>query len=129
MSQITYDFRFDSIEILDVCFHDCVKDRLEDVLASSVPREDYVTIEDLQKAFGGISRYQVGRYLEQVGAKPFGELKNYRDDGSRERGVGKVVYKKEVVPLIREAANQMVDVASIKADALQFLLQNNALKN
>lgn len=118
--ELVYDLRFDDVEIEDVNFADCVKDRLEDVLALNIPRDDYVTIEDLEEEFS-VSRYQVTKYLEQLGAEPFGELKNYTEEGRRTRGVGKVVYRKSVVDDIKNLTSTRVDVAAIKAQAAAIL--------
>jgi transcriptional antiterminator len=118
--KLIYDHRFDNLEIEDLAAIDCVKERLLDVIAAGILEEEYVTFDQLQEEFS-CSKYQISKYLEQIGAKPFGELKNVLESGKRMRGVGKLVFKKSVVDEVLELTKQDIDMEAIMASAKETI--------
>lgn len=96
-----------------------VKNKKMDVIQQGVDESSYVSMQHLQDAFG-ISRYHLVKYLKAIGATPIGERKNYID-GKRTRGVGKIVYPKEVLVSVRDFLSSQSDIEAIKIMAQQIL--------
>lgn len=117
-----YDTRFDQIVIETAEATELSRNRLIDVVAAGIPRENYHTLGDLEEAFM-LSRYQLKKLMIQVDAQPFGELITLDKEGNRGRGVGKVVYHPDVMDELRELAGSEIDVAAIKTNAEQMLSQ------
>lgn len=119
MSGLVYDNRFDEVEVVPLT-EAPRKEKLVDVLAVGLPRDSYVTMEDLERTFS-ISNYHVRKYLKRLGIEAFGEQKNVKEDGTRTRGVGKKVYRNSVVDDIRELLNATIDVERFQEEAREIL--------
>jgi hypothetical protein len=127
MFQIQYDNRFDNVAILDVAAEECVRDRLPSIANSQMPMGNFVTpLAELEDTFK-VSRYQLSKLLDQIRAEPCGEIYNYNSNGTRKRGVGKVVYNKTVVDEIEKLTSAKVDVAAMKAKALAILQADSGI--
>lgn len=108
----------------DIDFESCansslVKEKVTEITDDSFKSGEFITMQELQDSFG-ISRYQLVRYLKDIGAAPLGEKKNYKN-GKRTRGVGKVVYQHDVLDKIQDLLNSQTDVDAIKRMAQQIL--------
>lgn len=118
---LVYDNRFDGVTVgpLPQGFR---KEKLVDVREVGLPRDSYVTMEDLEREFS-ISNYHVRKYLKQLGIEAFGELKNVKPDGTRTRGVGKRVYRSSVVDDIKELLTATIDIERLKEEARRALAE------
>lgn len=119
MSGVRYDSRFDNV-VVTALPSNFNKQKLTDVLEAGLPRESYVTMEELERTFS-ISNYHVKRYLATLGAEAFGELKNFKEDGRRERGIGKKVYRSSVVSDIKELLVATIDTEQYRTEARETL--------
>lgn len=116
---VSYDDRFDGV-VVEALPEDFQKEKLVDVREVGLPRDSYVTMEDLERKFS-ISNYHVRKYLKRLGIEAFGELKNVKQDGSRTRGVGKKVYRSSVVDDIQELLNATIDIERYQEEARRTL--------
>lgn len=115
---IQYDTRFDNVRISILEEYQAPK--LIDVIDAGMNRDEYVTIEDIKAKFS-ISAYHVRAYLNKLGALPFGQLKNIKEDGSRTRGVGKVVYRASIIDDVNQMLNDSINISKYHEDAKKKL--------
>lgn len=116
---VSYDDRFDSVA-LEPLPEGPTEEKLVDVIELGLARNSYVTMQELEKEFS-ISNYHVRKYLRRLNIKPFGELKNLKEDGKRKRGIGKHVYRSSVIDDIKELLAATIDTEKFREQARKTL--------
>lgn len=96
-----------------------VKEKKLDVIEAGLTEEDYISMQDLEKTFM-ISRYQLTKYLDQLGIVPLGHYVNYVN-GKRSRGSGKTVYARTAITQIKDLLSKQANIIAIKRLAQKIL--------
>lgn len=113
-----YDPIYDNLVIEEGNLDCFKKQKVFDVIDAGVPKDSYVTYEELESHFG-LSHYQILNCLEKINARPLGIKKNIVN-GKRSRGVGKFVFDRKVIEDINISLQDSIDINKIKAMAAQI---------